>query len=804
MTTEDPGLIMDAASPLQIKFKHVKFKDTFKYFMCALSALSKQFDLDQDKGDFPHEFNIPENQDYVGLLPAEEYYGTRFMTEKRYTEFKEWYDEEARQIASGEKPLWDFQVELEKYCESDVDVLMKAWLSFRSQMYNLTGLYPGGHLDVSAASFTNAVWKTTLEPYQIGVIPSNKYVRNDMQSTTAREWLNYQDMIYYGGELQYAGKSGEGEKRIPLGSSFYKVDGFHEESNTAFEFAGCFYHGCTRCTKPDARSPHSNKSFRDLRTEFANRTAYLKALGYNVVVMWGCEWEEERRQPEVASFLKEIEDFIPEGSPLDPQDALYGGRCGASSVLFPGRYEVPGDDVWVEGLDVVSLYPWAMKNCDYPIGHPEVIYGPPNKFDHSIGTYFGLVKCVVLPPRDLFFPVLPYRVPGEGNTHKLVFPLCHSCATSRQREPCNHSQSERCLRGTWCSPELYKAVERGYRIIRISCVWDYGEKHYKGLFAPFVDKFYKLKAEASGFPNWCQTQQQKLDFLKEFARVEGIELDFDKMKFDAAVRACVKLLLNSCWGKWGQRLDLETLKLFHSSVTFHKFVNSEEWEDHKVRILNAETAMVRAKTAKSALKPSTKGNRVQAAFTTCHARLRLLEFLEELDTRVLYYDTDSVFFRRKAGESFSLPYGDFLGQLSPVFSGRCIEFVALGPKNYAYRTDDSKPPTVKVRGLTFNRSSSAIVNMKLMRGIADESIRLNREGSTREQEERLSSTSGFVLEEHTVPRFTIKRGEGLNDPFVMSPKIVNKVYKVVFDKRFVDWDSDNLLTYPYGFVPNSC
>ena len=100
-------------------------------------------------------------------------------------------------------------------------------------------------------------------------------------------------MIYYGGKLQYAGKSSDGEKQIPLSSSVYKVDGFHEESNTAFEFAGCCYHGCTLCTRPDARSPHSNNSFCDLRTAFVNCTAYLKAVSYNVVVMWGCKWEEE-------------------------------------------------------------------------------------------------------------------------------------------------------------------------------------------------------------------------------------------------------------------------------------------------------------------------------------------------------------------------------------------------------------------------------------------------------------------------------------------------------------------------------
>lgn len=94
--------------------------------MCSLVVLSKQFGLSIEKGEFPHDFNLPENQNYVGPLPEEKYYGTRFMTDKRYTEFKKWYDEERVSISEGVKPDWNFQTEILKYCENDVDVLMQA------------------------------------------------------------------------------------------------------------------------------------------------------------------------------------------------------------------------------------------------------------------------------------------------------------------------------------------------------------------------------------------------------------------------------------------------------------------------------------------------------------------------------------------------------------------------------------------------------------------------------------------------------------------------------------------------------
>ena len=248
------------------------------------------------------------------------------------------------------------------------------------------------------------------------------------------------------------------------------------------------------------------------------------------------------------------------------------------------------------------------------------------------------------------------------------------------------------------------------------------------------------------------------------------------MKFDPAARAGAKLQLNSLWGKWA-----------HS--------------DFELRLINAETGMVKGKMVKALQRPNTKGNRVHATFTTCWARLRLFKVLLILDKRVMYYDTDSIFFRHLIGEVFDLPISDFLGQLTPVSAGKCVKFCALGPKNYFYRTDDGKPPCVKVRGLSFNRTSSRIVNADVMCGMVSESVRVNREGTIREKIGKLCPVSGFVHDSHTVPRFTMKRGSGASDPFSVAPVEDSRNYAVVFDKRFVDWESDNLLAFPFGYVP---
>ena len=87
------------------------------------------------------------------------------------------------------------------------------------------------------------------------------------------------------------------------------------------------------------------------------------------------------------------------------------------------------------------------------MGHPQII----TENFADISTYFGLIKCTILPPRGLLHPVLPYRTPEN-----LMFPLCKTCADTKNKNPCTHTDQERAIRGTWCHVEVMKAIEKGY------------------------------------------------------------------------------------------------------------------------------------------------------------------------------------------------------------------------------------------------------------------------------------------------------------------------------------------------------
>jgi hypothetical protein len=85
-------------------------------------------------------------------------------------------------------------------------------------------------------------------------------------------------------------------------------------------------------------------------------------------------------------------------NPLEPRDALYGGRTEAFTLFQK--------DQDIAYVDVTSLYPYINKTGKIPIGHPEVV----TEGFTDIQQYEGLSKYKILPPRGLCIPVFPVQM----------------------------------------------------------------------------------------------------------------------------------------------------------------------------------------------------------------------------------------------------------------------------------------------------------------------------------------------------------------------------------------------------------
>ena len=332
----------------------------------------------------------------------------------------------------------------------------------------------------------------------------------------------------------------DGEARVPAGSDSYNVDGYHKDSNTVYEYNGCIFHGCRKCypkQRSQTRFCHPDRTADEVREATLLKEANLRKAGYKVITMWGCQFADKKKtDPELQAFLETFQ-FVP---PLNPRDAFYGGRTGATTLYCKAE---ENENIFYS--DITSLYPWVNKYAIYPVGEPDIIYQPQNQ---NIFDYFGEALVDILPPERLFHPVLPIRVGG-----KLIFPLCGACVKEEQVKPllersnmCGHSAEQRALRGSWCTPELHKAVEKGYKILKIHEVFHFPpERRRKGLFAGYVNTWLKLKQESVGWPADAETEEQKMDYIRRYKEHEGIELDPDNIAVNSGRKSIAKMLLNS-------------------------------------------------------------------------------------------------------------------------------------------------------------------------------------------------------------------------------------------------------------------
>ena len=150
------------------------------------------------------------------------------------------------------------------------------------------------------------------------------------------------------------------------------------------------------------------------------------------------------------------------------------------------------------------------------------------------------------------------------------------------------------MTGTWCTPEVEKALELGYEIDKIHEVWHFPETQ-TGLFASYVNNWLKIKQEASGWPSGVDTEEQKRAYIADYRAKEGIELDYDKIEKNSGLRSVAKIALNSMYGKFGQNLNETHIRVFNDPSAFHEFLDSDVIEVSNVAIRMPELVEVHYK-----------------------------------------------------------------------------------------------------------------------------------------------------------------------------------------------------------------
>lgn len=208
-------------------------------------------------------------------------------------------------------------------------------------------------------------------------------------------------------------------------------------------------------------------------------------------------------------------------------------------------------------------------------------------------------------------------------------------------------------------------------------------------------------------------------------------------------------------------------------------MNDETVVVKNVNVYSEDIMEVTTVKKEGACPPTTKGNIFIALFTTAIARLKLYDALDKLQERVLYYDTDSVIYTIKQGQT-KLPLGKFLGEFTDETDGDVItEFGAAGPKSYSYKTNGGKSEC-KSKGLRNTDAVRRVLNCDTMLTHIQTELQ-----DPQEQKRRLQTT----VFNHFVRNGKVKSIH-LEDMI--------KIFQVNWDKRVVDRATG--VTFPYGYI----
>lgn len=71
---------------------------------------------------------------------------------------------------------------------------------------------------------------------------------------------------------------------------YYQVDGFHEETNTVYEFLGDYWHGNLNVYASETVNGRTKETMQVLHTNTMVRLAHLRQLGYCVIHIWESDY----------------------------------------------------------------------------------------------------------------------------------------------------------------------------------------------------------------------------------------------------------------------------------------------------------------------------------------------------------------------------------------------------------------------------------------------------------------------------------------------------------------------------------
>lgn len=289
-----------------------------------------------------------------------------------------------------------------------------------------------------------------------------------------------------------------------------------------------------------------------------------------------------------------LRNYLPVKCQVFKEDIPDDVKLFMNQAYYGGRTEVfqLGTHNHTTGIDINSSYPRSMRNEVYPdlMTYREKQISTQSQLITAMKDYEGLATVKITSPKNLKIPLLPFI-----HSNKLTFPL-----------------------GTWTAtytfPELRKALELKYKITQ---VYRTGimKRAKDPMFKSYVDDLYTLK------------QNPK---FKQIA----------------------KLMLNSLYGKFGQKANYDSgWCLVHDTTAYE----NTQLDDQKFRVHNNLLYEYLPKLTIESQGFAPKSYPIIAAYVTSYSRIFLHSTMEKIGFDHVYYcDTDSIYAHSDAVKTSSV------------------------------------------------------------------------------------------------------------------------------------------------------
>ena len=638
--------------------------------------------------------------------------------------------------------MYNHRASLLRGATAEVGVLRTACLRFEKAMQKITRseigvweYYTAGQL------FKSILTSQHLLPDTV----ANARKANDNDSISSVEWLEY-EAIRTGDHIVHACNNGGKEHRI----NNRPVDGYTEALKLVREYYGCRWHGCY-CEFPRNRNQKRNGltyTPNQLYRRTMSKERMLKAAGYKVKTMWGCQWKELRKTAAAKPALDRVNADFYKG--ITHRGPLFGGRIETYCLYYPFAEvsKFHGSQEVGRKHDLSAAYGAIMISKPMPSRHPKMFKGnsAPSPQDvvedaGSRGTkrYFGVMKVDIDPPsaytKDFQFAVLPSR-PSQDVRDFGLDPI---------------------RGGEYCTPELYHAIQKGYTLRRVYEYWQYVPS--KEVYGDFGQKYVGLNFEARGYPPSCTTEAQKRNYVAEQAK-RGLVLDPANIKSDPVMKAVAKGAYSCVLAKSAQKNDgAATIMVREKDADkFHEIMADKENEpDQRVTLLQGkdgkQSAQItfRKKAEYAQIKEET--NPVLYAFVTCYARLLLLSQLEKLRReQVFYMAVDSIVWVEDLSNTREgwgkLTSSSYVGEMKDELEGKwMVEWGSIGKLSQSYELNDGTSNT-QCSGLTVASKWLTLKDIKAL--TLGKKTKIENIKQTRLQPDKEDSTVRTVLRNYSV------------------------------------------------------